>query len=174
MTALCNTFTRSIFIDRGSWNHSSEIFREFHIFHELGHCDLNRNHTKDFSIMNNSYTFNRLLIPSLLLSPSFPMDGNQEAAIVMDNYQNRFNSNLYRALEALKEDLFLETNNPIHILSLLIPLHRNLPYFEMSMFTFEQRLTINNWIINRVLKKLELSDQENSTTSRAFKYRILG
>ncbi len=159
-TAFCSKFTRIIFIDRSSWNYYSEIFREFLIFHELGHCDLNKDHTEDFTIMNNSYLFNRLFIPYLLLSPDHQMDSDEKAAIIMDNYQTRFNSNLYRTFETLKAELFSETNDPIYIVSLLVSLTLSLPYLEMGVFTFEQRLTTNNWIINQVLKKLELSEQE--------------
>ena len=160
MTAFCEKFTRTVFIDHGSWNYHPEVFRELLIFHELGHCDLNRVHTNDFSIMNNSYTFNKLFIPYLLLAPGYAMDRDQDVKIIMDNYKNRFNSNLHRTLEASKENLFLETNNPTHLIPFLISLRSSLPYLEMSVFTFEQRLAINNWIIDTVLRKLELPDQK--------------
>lgn len=34
-------------IDRNYWNSSSNSFREFIVFHELGHCALNRGHKED-------------------------------------------------------------------------------------------------------------------------------
>ena len=57
MMATCETLTDTIFMDRGSWDHYSEILRELLLFHELGHCDLNRSHTRDFSIMNDSSSY---------------------------------------------------------------------------------------------------------------------
>ena len=42
----CDFFTRAIFIDRGFWqsHKDNERVRESLLFHELGHCDLDREH----------------------------------------------------------------------------------------------------------------------------------
>ncbi len=40
----CFTNSKEIIIDRGYWDGLSEIDREFLIFHELGHCYLDRGH----------------------------------------------------------------------------------------------------------------------------------
>ncbi|MDN5201303.1 hypothetical protein QQ008_08020 [Fulvivirgaceae bacterium BMA10] len=34
-------------VDETFWNNSSSLFREFIVFHELGHCYLNRDHLED-------------------------------------------------------------------------------------------------------------------------------
>ncbi|MBK8388607.1 MAG: hypothetical protein IPL23_04675 [Saprospiraceae bacterium] len=34
-------------IDKTFWNRSSELYKEFVVFHELGHCVLDRNHKED-------------------------------------------------------------------------------------------------------------------------------
>lgn len=39
--------TRQITIDEGFWNRSSDLFKEFIIFHELGHCYLLREHLEN-------------------------------------------------------------------------------------------------------------------------------
>lgn len=43
----CQTYTdgnKAVVIDETYWNKSSDLKREFIIFHELGHCILNRGH----------------------------------------------------------------------------------------------------------------------------------
>ena len=50
--AVCDIITRNIYIDREYWNNLRDEFRELLIFHELGHCELNRGHAEHFSIMN--------------------------------------------------------------------------------------------------------------------------
>ena len=170
-TAYCDPLSHTIFIDRGFWNHRPEIFREMLIFHELGHCDLNQGHTKDFSIMNNSYTFNALFIPELLPNPNHSTDSDEEIAIIMNNYQNRFNSNLQRAFEVLKEELFPETNNESAFIFSSLGL--GFDFLEIGALTFEQRLTRNNWMQDNILSSLEASDQEIRTSIRQFRTEAL-
>ena len=47
----CTTFgnfrPREVTIDTEFWNASSNLFKEFIIFHELGHCYLNRDHREE-------------------------------------------------------------------------------------------------------------------------------
>ena len=40
-------FSKHITIDLEFWNRSSNLFKEFIIFHELGHCYLRRDHRED-------------------------------------------------------------------------------------------------------------------------------
>lgn len=42
----CNRFRspRKVTIDRSFWNRASDLYKEFIIFHELGHCVLDRRH----------------------------------------------------------------------------------------------------------------------------------
>ena len=162
MIAVCETLTDTIFMDRGSWNHYPEIFREFLLFHELGHYDLNRPHTRDFSIMNDSYTLLQLFIPYLLFPPGYLMERRRQREFIMGVYQNQFDSNLHEAFEVLKKELFSIYDQPINadIRSLFTSLKLPLPYIERSVLTFEQILTKHSWIIDETLKDLELSDQE--------------
>ena len=49
----CDIITRNIYVDREYWESLLDKAREPLIFHELGHCDLSRGDTEDFSLMNN-------------------------------------------------------------------------------------------------------------------------
>ena len=53
--AICDRFTRIIFLDPNFWQSQKghEKTREWALFHELGHCDLYRNHSssEDSSFM---------------------------------------------------------------------------------------------------------------------------
>jgi len=59
----CQTYengNKAIVIDKSYWNRVSDLKREFLVFHELGHCVLDRDHLDDtntdgscFSIMNS-------------------------------------------------------------------------------------------------------------------------
>lgn len=40
-------FPNHVTIDQAFWNRSSDRVREFVVFHELGHCDLGRDHRED-------------------------------------------------------------------------------------------------------------------------------
>lgn len=77
----CQTYTngsKAIVIDESYWNKVSALKREFLVFHELGHCILNRDHLDDsntdgscFSIMNSggaacSLNYNSLTKETLL------------------------------------------------------------------------------------------------------------
>ncbi|MEM6316447.1 MAG: hypothetical protein AAF960_02195 [Bacteroidota bacterium] len=42
-----NNTTRRVNIDRAYWNRSTDLEKEFVIFHELGHCYLERSHLDD-------------------------------------------------------------------------------------------------------------------------------
>ena len=52
----CDWLTRVVFMDRGFWNHyqDNEKMKEAVLFHEMGHCDLNKIHRweGDFSLMS--------------------------------------------------------------------------------------------------------------------------
>ncbi len=101
----CNFFTQSIFIDRGFWkaHRDNERARESILFHELGHCDLDRKHfllrgdfssyiqTENFSFMNGD------IIYSLLFSL---LTESELRHLVIDEY------NLYsHRIKAAKMDL---------------------------------------------------------------------
>ena len=69
----CDSLTRTVFLDRGFWNFhkDNEKMREALLYHELGHCDLNRKHSDGggyeqrqpyFSFMN-LHLLEPLLIP---------------------------------------------------------------------------------------------------------------
>ena len=55
---VCDYFSRTVFVDRGLWDHHqhNERIKEAVVFHGLGHCELNRDHTWEegsgFSFMN--------------------------------------------------------------------------------------------------------------------------
>jgi hypothetical protein len=61
--AYCTISTdgRSITVDRTFWNKSSENQREELIYHELGHCALNRDH--DSSMQQNSFCPYTIMYP---------------------------------------------------------------------------------------------------------------
>lgn len=47
----CNTYSGAhpnhVIMDLGFWNQANDLFKEFIIFHELGHCFLDRDHRED-------------------------------------------------------------------------------------------------------------------------------
>ncbi|MEM1124254.1 MAG: hypothetical protein AAGJ18_27700 [Bacteroidota bacterium] len=51
VAGLCTTFGNarpgSVTIDATFWNRANDLFKEFIVFHELGHCYLNRGHRED-------------------------------------------------------------------------------------------------------------------------------
>ena len=51
----CDMITRNIYVDREYWEslEGKDKFKEILIHHELGHCDLNREHVSHFSLMND-------------------------------------------------------------------------------------------------------------------------
>ena len=51
----CDMITRNIYVDRKYWEslEGKDKFKEALIYHELGHCDLNREHVGHFSFMND-------------------------------------------------------------------------------------------------------------------------
>ena len=67
-SGMCDFFTNFVFIDPGFWDHynDNEKMKEAILFHEVGHCDLNRTHTwagNDFSFMDID-TLELLLLPN--------------------------------------------------------------------------------------------------------------
>jgi hypothetical protein len=48
-----DTKPNTVIIDRTYWNASGDLDREFLVFHELGHCVLNREHLDDADISGN-------------------------------------------------------------------------------------------------------------------------
>ena len=56
-TATCILNSRHILVNYDAWVNLSSNMKEVILFHELGHCDLSRDHTEELqSIMNTNYT----------------------------------------------------------------------------------------------------------------------
>ena len=55
----CNTKGNAITINVEDWEHRDHAEREHVIFHELGHCILNRNHRNDESVTNECFSYMR-------------------------------------------------------------------------------------------------------------------
>ena len=55
----CNTKGNAITINAEDWEHRDQPEREHVIFHELGHCILNRDHRNDESVTNECFSFMR-------------------------------------------------------------------------------------------------------------------
>ena len=84
VVGFCDAFTRVIFLDRNFWNFhkDNEKMREALLFHELGHCDLNRSHgvhgtygnysdyekRKPYFSFMNVDLLDKLLIPNLAIN----------------------------------------------------------------------------------------------------------
>ena len=54
---LCDQNNQKIIIDRENWNNASEEYKEWLIFHELGHCFLNRGHRNEKSNSGECLSF---------------------------------------------------------------------------------------------------------------------
>lgn len=63
-------FYRHIFIDPNHWYTLNELDQKLLIYHELGHCDLDLDHTDDYTIMN-PYNLNG---NTFILQPSYYLD----------------------------------------------------------------------------------------------------
>jgi len=53
----CNRRNNEIIIDNGYWERSDEEEKEWLIFHELGHCLINRNHRNEKTLSNECLSF---------------------------------------------------------------------------------------------------------------------
>lgn len=63
-------FMRAIFIDERFWRTSSETMREIVLYHELGHCVLDKDHDEETDLLG---------IPKHLMYPSVLSSRNYEA-----------------------------------------------------------------------------------------------
>ena len=117
---ICDPLTRVILLDRDFWEYhnQNERLRKSVLFHELGHCDLYRNHSNEedsaegpidhtnFSLMTNRGI---LFSATLLLSNPFLRSSHARAIRPLEEaYENIFDANLDRVLEAMFEELFSE------------------------------------------------------------------
>ena len=117
---MCEPMTRVILLDRDFWEYhnQNERLKKSVLFHELGHCDLYRNHSNEednsegpidhthFSLMNDRGFFfsAKLLLPNPFLKSSHA----RAIRPLEEAYKNIFDANLDRVLEAMFEELFSE------------------------------------------------------------------
>ena len=115
----CNLFTRTILVDRGSWNYyQDEKLREALLSHEMGHCDLNRNHSRDMK--NENFSFMDAGIIEFLLLPNLPtitdltnngyFRGYYPSHEIRANMMIEARSNLDHTFEIMYQELFSMEN----------------------------------------------------------------
>ena len=115
----CDFFTQVVFIDRGFWEvqQDNERMRESLLFHELGHCDLNRKHfflhenfpsyiqIENYSFMNGNIIYSLLF--SLLNQSDFsPVD-------IYNSYSQQINiakRDLDKTFTSMYQELFSKEN----------------------------------------------------------------
>ena len=112
-TAWCEPLTRTVFIDRGFWESVAEhaLFRESIVFHELGHCDLDRGHDSDLAFMDADDAYFSLMdgsVKSRLLWPGFNAIYAVPATEALFNeiLEKRFGGDLALAHESMVAELF--------------------------------------------------------------------
>ena len=99
---VCDYFTRSIFLDRGLWDHyrENERLREAIVFHELGHCDLDR-----FDESAGPISFMTVFDIQCLFSGIVT-----ESCDKFKNDRELSDSNFDQTLEAMNRELFSKEN----------------------------------------------------------------
>ena len=109
----CEPLTRTVFIDRGPWEDVAghALFRESVVFHELGHCDLDRGHDSSFAAMAaddarlsimDSFVKARVLWPGF--ADVYPIQ--RAEALFQDVFFGRFGGDAALAYGSMVEELF--------------------------------------------------------------------
>ena len=156
--AWCEPLTRTVFMDRGFWESVAEhaLFREAIVFHELGHCDLDRSHDSNFASMTADDARFSLMdagVKGRLFWPGFDKRyALTTERLFNDVWEGRFGGDPASAYGAMVEELFSkrgtvagsltmyggpapETGLYMHFMEFIVPMLRRV---EMR-YAFEQR-----------------------------------
>ena len=115
----CHFFNRVVFIDRDFWqsHKDNERIKEGLLFHELGHCDLDREHfflTENFSssIQIENFSFmNGDILQSLLLKPFTRSQFPPQANYNVYHYQiDTAKEDLDQTFQSMYKELFSKEN----------------------------------------------------------------